>query len=130
MTVLAVVNGVVEHGVKLGREIGFPTANISGVGLLSGVASGVYFCRVGQWWAIANLGVNPTVGILSERKFEVHIIDYDGPELYGERLRVEVLEFVRSERKFGSIIELREAIEGDMIEARRLIGEYTKLTNQ
>lgn len=124
MSVIAEVSGVVEHGVKLGRELGFPTANISGIGLLSGVSSGVYFCRVGHWWAVANLGMNPTIGGVSERKFEVHIIDYDGGELYGKRLRVDLLEFIRDERKFDTITDLQQAIGSDMIAARGLIGKH------
>ena len=124
-----------EHGMKLGRELGFPTANILPAGSsalmdsFEGVESGVYFCRVEQWWALASLGVNATVGLSGGRKFEVHIIDYDGGDLYGETLRVDLIEYIRAQERFDSLVELKDAILGDMTIARGLIKKYNSENN-
>lgn len=96
--------GVVIHGKQLGRRLGFPTANIA----VEGGEPGVYAARVnigGKWWnAMAN--INPE-GIL-----EVHIFGFEG-NLYGQETEVELTKFIRPMQKFGSLEELREAIEND-----------------
>lgn len=109
-----VIEGVVEHGRRLGRELGFPTANIA-VPEPIGVEDGVYASRVeidGRTYdAMSNLGCNPSVGG-DERRLETHIFDFEG-ELYGCKLRVELLSKIRDERKFDTIEELRAQIEAD-----------------
>lgn len=105
------IEGVVIRGHQLGRTLGFPTANIA-VSTALAIADGVYRSRV--WLddvcydAMSNLGCNPSVGG-SERRLETHIFGYEG-ELYGRRMRVELLEKIREERKFASVEELREQI--------------------
>lgn len=109
-----VIEGVVEHGRRLGRELGFPTANIAVSGPV-GAEDGVYGSRVeidGRTYdAMSNLGCNPSVGG-GERRLETHIFGFDG-ELYGRKLRVELLSKIREERKFDTIEELRAQIEAD-----------------
>ena len=109
-----VIEGVVESGRQLGRELGFPTANLTVPADLQ-LADGVYRSRVefdGRWYdAMSNLGCNPSVGG-SERRLETHIFDFTG-QLYGCRLRVELLERIRDERTFSSLEELREQIATD-----------------
>ena len=108
------IEGVVEHGRRLGRELGFPTANLA---VPEGIAAadGVYRSRAevgGRTYdAMSNRGSNPSVGGV-ERRLETHIFDFEGV-LYGRLLRVELLEKVRDERKFASIEELRAQIERD-----------------
>ena len=92
------IEGVVEHGRRLGRELGFPTANLA-VPEDVAAADGVY------------LGRNPSVGGV-ERRLETHIFDFRG-ELYGRWLRVELLEKIRDERRFASVEELRGQIARD-----------------
>lgn len=109
-----VIEGVVEHGRRLGRELGFPTANLA---VPEGVeaSDGVYRSRAevgGVFYdAMSNLGRNPSVGGV-ERRLETHIFDFRG-ELYGRLLRVELLEKIRDERKFASVEELRAQIAKD-----------------
>ena len=82
------IEGVVEHGRRLGRELGFPTANLA-VPEDVAAADGVYRSRAevgGKVYdAMSNLGRNPSVGGV-ERRLETHIFDFRG-ELYGRRLR-------------------------------------------
>ena len=105
------IEGVVEHGRRLGRELGFPTANLA-VPEDVAAADGVYRSRAevgGKVYdAMSNLGRNPSVGGV-ERRLETHIFDFRG-ELYGRRLRVELLEKIRDERRFASVEELRGQI--------------------
>jgi riboflavin kinase/FMN adenylyltransferase len=66
---------------------------------------------------VANLGLRPTVDG-AERLLEVHLLDFSG-DLYGKELRVSFMKFLRPEKKFGSVEQLREQIERDTAEARR-----------
>ena len=121
-TPLAVIEGSVEHGRRLGRELGFPTANLSVPDTLA-LDDGVYRSRVEVagccYDAMSNLGRNPSVGG-TERRLETHIFGFAG-ELYGCRLRVELLQRIRGERKFASVEELRQRIEQDREEILKSI---------
>ncbi len=121
---LAAVEGVVGHGRRLGRELGFPTANLAvGEDLL--LEDGVYRSRAavaGRWYnAMSNLGRNPSVGE-TERRLETHLFGFSG-ELYGRRLRVELLERIRGERRFASVGELQAQIARDRDEILKRINE-------
>lgn len=109
------ITGEVVGGNRLGRRLGFPTANLA-VGESVPVRNGVYaahFTVDGRVWpAMVNLGHKPTVGSGSDRVLEAHVLGFDG-DLYGRTVTVDLLEFVRSERKFGSVEELRRQIEAD-----------------
>lgn len=109
-----VIEGVVRHGRRIGRTLGFPTANLP-VPAETETADGVYRSRAevaGRWYdAMSNLGRNPSVGGV-ERRLETHIFGFDG-ELYGCLLRVELLERIRDERTFATVEELRAQIERD-----------------
>ena len=108
------IEGVVTHGRQLGRELGFPTANME-VEDTDGIESGVYesYVEVGgvEYKAMSNLGNNPSVGG-GRRHLETHIFDFSG-DLYGRKLRVELRRKIRDERKFDSLEELRHQIEED-----------------
>lgn len=113
----------VARGDQRGGTIGFPTANLAlGDGFVP--ALGVYAVRVlidrpGEtvWRAgAANLGYRPTVGG-TEVRLEVHLFDFDG-DLYGCRLRVQLLEFLRGEKKFDGLDALKAQIAADCQQAR------------
>ncbi|NQW11353.1 MAG: bifunctional riboflavin kinase/FAD synthetase [Alphaproteobacteria bacterium] len=122
------VEGIVEEGDRRGRTIGFPTANLR-LGPLVCPRLGVYAVRArldegegaGSWMTgVANLGQRPTVndrGIL----LEVHIFDRD-LDLYGRRLRVRLIDFIRPERKFDGLDALTAQIAADAARARELLG--------
>ena len=114
--------GRVAHGDKRGRTIGFPTANIH-LHRQRSPLSGVFAVRMGWSGArahagVANIGSRPTVGG-ARLQLEVHLFDFD-QDIYGEHVEVEFLHKLRDEQQFDSFDALREQIELDAIEARRV----------
>jgi riboflavin kinase/FMN adenylyltransferase len=117
------IDGRVEHGDARGRTIGFPTANI-GLGKYLRPAAGVYAVRAGierrngvEWHdAVANLGTRPTVDG-TDLRFEVHLLDFSG-DLYGQHLRVAMIDWIRPEQKFAGIEALTAQIARDVERAR------------
>ncbi|THB75593.1 MAG: bifunctional riboflavin kinase/FAD synthetase [Gammaproteobacteria bacterium] len=115
------ISGRVRHGLKLGRKLEFPTANI-GLPQMPFPLNGVYFVRVyglgdKVYPAVANVGCRPTVdGTLTV--LEVHILEFD-EDIYGRYIRVGFLHFLRPEQKFDSVDELREQIEQDVAQSKK-----------
>ncbi|MFM2486497.1 bifunctional riboflavin kinase/FAD synthetase [Celerinatantimonas yamalensis] len=116
------ISGKVAHGQKLGRQLGFPTANLH-LPRGSSPLRGVYAVMVRmvngqalQWPAIANLGKRPTANG-HELLFEVHILDQQ-LSLYGQRLVVEPLMKLRDEVKFDSLDALKQQVHADIRRAR------------
>jgi len=112
----------VVHGQELGRTWDFPTINQP---LPKGVTVprfGVYASRVkinGQSYiGVTNIGVKPTVRDRGEPLAETYILDFNG-DLYGETVQVGLERFIRPERRFASVAELREQIAADTAEAAR-----------
>jgi len=122
------IEGVVEHGDKRGRALGYPTANLS-LGPYLRPKFGVYAVRgrlpdgsiVG---GAANLGIRPTFTPAREL-LEPYFFDFDG-DLYGETIEVELISFLRPERKFESLDALTAQMEADCEEARRRLGALAK----
>lgn len=118
------LTGTVEGGKKLGRDLGFPTANLridadyklipaSGVYLVSSVIASK------PVYGMMNIGTNPTVDG-SRRHIEVHFFDYQG-NLYGARLQVYLLKRIRDEQKFDSLEALKNQLGRDRNRAEELI---------
>ena len=108
--------GVVVAGNRMGRTIGFPTANMQLYEPLKLVpGNGVYAVEVevlGQRYrGMCNIGLRPTVGGTT-RTIETHILDF-GQDIYGLPLRIRFLRRIRDERKFDSLEELRAQLELD-----------------
>jgi len=110
------VFGEVFRGEQLGRTLGVPTANI-GVQNEQLPPDGVYAVSVlhgeERLRGVGNLGVRPTVDGGGERRFEVHLIDWEG-DLYSSSLEVEFIKFLRPEKKFASLDDLKEQIFEDI----------------
>lgn len=118
------VAGIVLQGDQRGRELGFPTANVEPEGELL-PAPGVYAVRGvlpdgAPLPAVANLGVRPTFGG-TRLALEVHLLDWTG-DLYGARLRVELVQRLREERRFAGLDALRAQIAEDVRQARAQLG--------
>lgn len=111
-----VIRGVVEHGRRLGRELGFPTANLH-VGAQVDAPDGVYASLATvdgvSYRSMSNLGCNPSVGG-DERRLETHLFGFEG-SLYGREMQVELLVKIRDERTFATVEELRAQIEKDKV---------------
>lgn len=111
------VTGKVVHGKTLGRKMGLPTLNMDfGEGDII-PRSGIYVSRCVSegkaYKAVTNIGSRPTVDDGGKVNCETHIIDFTG-DIYGETVSVELLLRIRDEKKFGSVEELKGAIEGDV----------------
>ena len=116
------VFGRVIHGQKLAREIGFATLNLQNNFLLKpkfGVYKTIVFIESGKlkgrkFQAITNFGVKPTFGGNFAPIFESHLLSFDGTELYGEKIAIEFLDFIRGEKKFASLKDLKSQISKDI----------------
>ncbi len=117
------VEGVVEAGRKLGRTIGFPTANLT-LGELIEPRCGVYAVSVTigheRYDGVANFGRRPTVGSTAPL-LEAYLFDFDD-DLYGREIEVHFVEFIRDERKFDGVEALKRQIEADARAARHILG--------
>jgi riboflavin kinase/FMN adenylyltransferase len=112
------LSGKVVEGRKLGRTLGFPTANLH-FSDMQLPKDGVWLVEVnGDRRGVANLGMRPTVDG-TQRTLEVHLLDFSG-DLYGQVLRVRFVHFIREERKFPNIEALREQIAADVREAEKI----------
>lgn len=111
------VMGKVEEGKRLGSRIGIATANIYPDETKWLPPNGVYRTVAvidgGRYDAITNVGVNPTVEEGAKMKIETHLLDFNEP-LYDDIMEIEFYEFVRPEKKFDSVEELKEQIEKDI----------------
>ena len=106
------ISGTVIEGRKLGRTLGFPTANIR-PGDQQLPKDGVWAVTADcDFKGIANLGMRPTVDG-TERLLEVHLFDFSG-DLYGKEMRVRFGRFIREEIKFAAVEELKEQIARDV----------------
>lgn len=112
------LSGKVEEGDRLGRTIGFPTANLGGVAELL-PPHGVYAIRAADHGGVMNIGVRPTVGG-STLRIEAHLLDFDG-DLYGLPLRVELVGRIRGEQKFAGLDALKAQIAKDVEAARAML---------
>jgi riboflavin kinase/FMN adenylyltransferase len=117
------IEGVVENGDRRGRELGYPTANLS-LGRYQRPAYGIYAVRVGlddgsEHCGVASIGVRPTFGPAKEL-LEAYIFDWSG-ELYGRTIEVALVDFIRPEVKFDSADALVERMRDDEAQARRLL---------
>ena len=115
------ISGVVGYGQQLGRELGFPTANVQ-LNRFSAPLSGVFAVRVNVagtlYCGAANVGLRPTVGDLVKPVLEVHLLDFAG-DLYGQRISVEFLRKIREEEKFTSVEALVATITEDVKKIRQ-----------
>ncbi len=119
------MKGTVMHGEKRGRKLGFPTANLQLDEHFVLPAKGVYAVRANYGGTalsgVMNVGVKPTFhDNVSRPSLEVHLFDFNG-QLYGESLLVEVIDFIRNERKFNGIDELIAQITNDAETAKQLL---------
>ncbi|HTR63000.1 MAG TPA: riboflavin kinase, partial [Candidatus Binataceae bacterium] len=116
------LHGPVVHGRERGRTIGFPTANIDSETECM-PPDGVYATRVvlddGAFPSITNIGMRPTFNEAA-RSVEAHIFDFNR-DIYGQRVKLEIVERIRGERKFENAEALRNQIALDLAKAREIL---------
>ena len=116
------LKGKVVEGKKIGRMLGFPTANITLTDELvpkAGVYAVTVECLNNQYQGVANIGYSPT---FDDHQFtvEVHLLDFK-KDIYGEQIRVNFVKRIRSEMKFSNINELSEQIHKDIDRAKNIL---------
>ena len=118
--------GRVAHGDKLGRTLGFPTANIHlhrKVTPIKGIFAGeVFGLKPEPIAGAANIGTRPTVGG-TRTLLEVHLLDFSD-DIYGAYVHVNFLRKFRDEKRFDSLDELRHWIEKDVVDVRAFFQDY------
>jgi riboflavin kinase/FMN adenylyltransferase len=122
------IEGVVEHGDKRGRELGYPTANLA-LGDYQRPRYGIYAVRAtldangsnggSEHPGVASLGIRPTFDPPTEL-LETHLFDFEG-DLYGRKIEVALHAFIREEKKFESMDALVDEMRRDEAQARKLL---------
>jgi riboflavin kinase/FMN adenylyltransferase len=123
---LHATRGEVEHGLKIGRELGFPTANISrsAEGFLpkDGVYAGWLYDAHGERYPAAlSIGINETITEVP-RLLEVHVLDRKDLDLYFQIVNIEYVDFIRPSLKFAGVEELIASINADLDKIRVILG--------
>ncbi len=115
------VQGFVIHGQKLGRTLGFPTANIARsfdqIMPSDGVYASWFFVNGKQFKCAAAIGTRPAVGG-TERTIEAYLLDYPGESLYGQHIRLRLEKYLRPEANFPSIEDLKKQMSKDVESVR------------
>ncbi|MBH89072.1 MAG: riboflavin biosynthesis protein RibF [Magnetovibrio sp.] len=119
----------VEHGDKRGQTIGFPTANLF-LGEHLKPAHGVYAIKAGvidgadtKWLkGVANYGSRPTFN-KKDTILEAHLFNFDG-DIYGQQIRIALIDFLRKEKKFDGLHDLKAQIALDCDKARQALNDY------
>lgn len=116
--------GLIEHGLKIGREIGFPTANMSrdAEGFLpkDAVYAGWLYADGERYMTALSVGINETFTAVP-RLLEAHVIDVTGLDLYDKLITVEYVEFIRDAAKFNGVEDLVAEINRDLDKIRAIL---------
>lgn len=115
------MRGIVVHGDKRGRELGFPTANIVPDDRFVTPAHGIYACITGQGRAAAvSIGLRPTFETGRGVLIEAYVLDFDG-DLYGQEIELTFVQRLRGEERFDGIEPLVEQMHRDVAQAREIV---------
>lgn len=121
-----ILTGIVVKGKQLGRKIGFPTANLVPEKEESLVLkNGVYAVRVkvnrNIFDGMANIGIRPTLD-QHDLTIEAHLFDFSD-DIYGETITIFFYDFIREERKFSGLEELKSQLAKDKIAIRKVLSD-------
>jgi len=111
------ISGKVVHGAKLGRQLGYPTANVH-MRHERPALTGVYAVKLNNLPAVANLGNRPTLEGIPKLKLEVHVFDFNG-DLYDQHVHVQFFHKLRDEQKFAELDALKAQIALDALQAKQ-----------
>ena len=119
------LEGTVVDGYKVGRKIGFPTANLrvdfpNKLIPFIGVYAVCVYVNGGKYKGMLNIGYRPTINNGTDLSIEVHILDFQG-DIYHQKMRIEFIEFLRSEEKFNSVDELILQMQKDKEDTIRVL---------
>ena len=119
------LEGTVVDGYKVGRKIGFPTANLrvdfpNKLIPFIGVYAVCVYVNGGKYKGMLNIGYRPTINNGTDLSIEVHILDFQG-DIYHQKMRIEFIDFLRSEEKFNSVDELILQMQKDKEDTIRVL---------
>lgn len=118
------LKGRINYGFGRGRNLGYPTANITPPKEKVVPKLGVYLtnCRIEniRSWGLTNVGYNPTFSKLNNLSIETYLLNFRG-NIYGKPLRIEFIKMIREEKKFSSPDELIKCIKNDIKNAKNII---------
>lgn len=128
------LSGKVIHGQKIGKELGFPTANLEVSNSKKLIPpDGIYavFVILGgeRYEGMLYIGNRPTLQGELERRIEVHIFDFND-QIYGEVLTLEIVMYIREDRKFENLQKLKVQLHDDEQQTRLVLHEYEKRNNK
>lgn len=121
------LTGLIETGNQIGRQIGFPTANIRPYDPLKLIpAQGVYAVLIsinGSFEkGMLNIGINPTINSSGSQTVEVHIFDFDA-DIYHQKIEISFIARIRDEKRFPDIEHLKDQLEKDKIETLKILDQ-------
>ena len=123
------LHGIIIHGDRIGRTLGFPTANVQTSDPLP--ERGVYIARMewesGDGWGMLNIGTRPTIQG-TEMRVEMHLTDFQG-DLYGQHVTIRLIRFLRKEIRFQDIEALRQQLLRDRKETETFLASHC-ITNR
>ena len=107
------ISGNIIEGQKIGRAIGFRTANILYPDELIEIPYGVYETETNFGKGITNFGIRPTISMDKLPVLETHILDFN-QDIYGQKIEINFVKLIRKEQKFGSVEDLKKQIAKDI----------------
>ena len=121
------IQGTVVEGKKLGRKLGYPTANLNlenkdKIVPPPGVYAVKIACKNKTYFGMMNIGTNPTTDLNNQIKMEVHIFDFS-EDIYGENLKVEFVAYLREEKKFDTLDHLIYQLQQDESTAKKVFSQ-------
>jgi len=122
------LKGTVMKGEQLGRELGYPTANIAVEEAIKLIpADGVYLVKVhvreAAYFGMLNIGKRPTVKANGEKRIEVYLFDFSA-DIYGKSLTIEFLEWLRNDIHFADLSTLKARMDQDRADALEMMKQY------
>jgi riboflavin kinase/FMN adenylyltransferase len=118
------MSGTVVHGEKLGNQLGFPTANLAlqdSKKLIppQGIYAAFAEANGKNYQGMLYIGNKPTVSDSGQQSIEIHLFDFDG-DLYDQKITIRFVQFLREDRKYDSLDELRHQLRVDQIESKKV----------
>lgn len=121
-----IIKGYIEQGLRNGHKIGFPTANIKTIYNYTLPGNGVYATNMviggHKYLSMTNIGTHPTIAELKKPLVETHIFNFN-EEIYNKNIELEFLSFIRPEKKFDSIDDLKKELQNNK---SKIIKTYEK----
>ena len=118
------ISGLVVHGKKIGRTLGYPTANIKTENEcipLNGIYAGICYLNNKPYSIALYIGTNETIDDNNQIVIEAHFINEKNLNLYGKIIEIEVIDFLRKDKKFENTEDLQKQIKSDILKIKKIL---------